>query len=152
MAHIEQPRPDPVHQQSLTAGTPTACMLQVQQAINQHDLEALVACFASGYESEFPAHPGRAFRGHAQLRANWSRIFSLVPDIHAELLCASEDGETVWTEWEWGGTRVDGLPFLQRGVTIQGVRDARIAWVRLYVEPVREDGHAIAVTTDGETS
>jgi ketosteroid isomerase-like protein len=123
---------------------PTACMLRVQAAINRQDLEALVACFAPEYASTFPAHPERAFGGHAQLRRNWTEIFALVPDIHAELLHAVEAGEAVWAEWEWTGTSRDGQPYLARGVTIQGVRDDRIVWTRLYMEPVQAGGHDIA--------
>jgi ketosteroid isomerase-like protein len=124
-------------------GAPTACLQRVQAAINQHDLEALVACFAPDYASTFPAHPERAFGGHAQLRHNWTEIFALLPDIHATLLHAVEAGEAVWTEWEWTGTTRDGAPYLARGVTIQGVRDDRIVWTRLYMEPVQAGGHAI---------
>ena len=130
---------------------PAGCMLRVQQAINRHDLDGLAACFAPDYESTFPVHPERAFQGHSQMRANWSQIFSLVPDIQADLLRCSVDGETVWTEWEWHGTQVDDVPFLQRGVTIQGVREDVIVWARLYVEPVQGGGHAIAVVPDRGT-
>lgn len=128
-----------------TPTDPASCMLRVQQAINQHDLDALTACFAPDYRSTFPAHPDRAFEGHGQMRANWSQIFATAPDVQAGLLRTAVDGDTVWTEWEWRGTRVDGLPFLQRGVTIQGVRDGLIHWVRLYIEPVQQGGHDIAV-------
>jgi hypothetical protein len=51
--------------------------------------------------------------------------------------CASE-GDTAWAEWEWTSTRADGTPFVMRGTTVQGVHWDRIAWVRLYMEPVQE--------------
>jgi ketosteroid isomerase-like protein len=89
---------------------------------------------------EFPAHPERAFRGHEQMRKNWTDIFSAVPDIKAGLLRYVADGDTVWAEWEWNGTRRDGAPFVHRGVTIQGVEQNRIIWVRLYMEPVQAGG------------
>ncbi len=116
---------------------PTALIGRLQQAINDHDLDALTACFDPNYHSEFPAHPDRAFRGHEQMRKNWMQIFAAVPDIEAALLRCVPDGDTVWAEWEWKGTRTDGIPFAQRGVTIQGVRRGRISWVRLYMEPVQ---------------
>jgi hypothetical protein len=37
-------------------------------AMNAHDIEAFVACFAEDYESERPAHPDRAFRGREKMR------------------------------------------------------------------------------------
>jgi ketosteroid isomerase-like protein len=110
----------------------------IQQATNQHDLDALVACFAPDYHSAFPAHPDRGFHGHEQLRKNWTQIFRAVPNIHVELLRCAAEGNTVWAEWEWTGTLVSGGPFLHRGVTIHGVEQGKTSWARLYMEPVRE--------------
>jgi hypothetical protein len=49
----------------------------------------------------------------------------------------------VWTEMRWKGTHLDGSPFLMRGVTVTGVRDDKIAWARLYMEPVEQGGSDI---------
>ncbi len=119
---------------------PAAVVELLQQAINGHDLDALAACFASDYRSEFPAHPDRTFRGHEQMRRNWAQIFGGVPDLAATLLACTVAGETAWAEWDWRGTRRDGAPFAMRGVTIQGIAGGRIAWVRLYMEPVEAVG------------
>jgi ketosteroid isomerase-like protein len=145
MTQIKQSQTDATQREG------TACILRLQQAINQHDLEAMASCFAPDYDSIFPAHPNRAFRGQPRMRVNWTRIFNFVPDIHAELLRVVERGETVWAEWEWRGTQVDGNPHHQRGVTIQGVRDSRIVWARLYIEPVQSDGHVIGTTPERGT-
>ena len=60
---------------------------RIREATNQHDLDALVACFAPEYQSAFPAHPDRAFQGHAQLRKNWTQIFRTVPRPHGVASC-----------------------------------------------------------------
>ncbi len=117
---------------------PAAVVERLREAINRHDLDALAACFAPDYRSEFPVHPDRAFRGHEQMRKNWSQIFGAVPDIEAMLLRCTSDRDTAWAEWEWRGARADGTPFVMRGVTIQGIQRTQIAWVRLYMEPVHE--------------
>jgi hypothetical protein len=117
-----------------------SCMKRVGQAINHHDLNALAECFDPDYQSEFPAHLDRAFRGHASMRRNWTQIFASVPDIHATLVRAVADGETVWTEWDWKGTRVDGEAFHHRGVTIQIIPQDRITRTWLYMEPVQDAG------------
>ena len=119
---------------------PTAVLERLRRAIDGHDLDALAACFEPDYHSEFPVHPDRAFRGHEQMRKNWTQIFGAVPDIEAALLRCASEGDTVWAEWEWTGTRADGAPFAVRGTTIQGVRHGLISWVRLYMEPVQEGG------------
>jgi hypothetical protein len=117
---------------------PAAAVERLLAAINAHDLEAMVACFADDYVNEWPAHPQRGFQGRAQVRQNWSQIFAGVPDLQARLPRMTVDGDTVWTEWDIAGTRGDGAAFLMRGVSIFGVAEGRLAWVRFYLEPVEE--------------
>src|SRR6266566_2433582 len=93
---------------------------RVVRATNQHDLEALAACFAEDYENETPAHPARSFRGGEQVRRNWEQIFGFVPDLRAEVLQRAIDDDTVWTEWEMTGTRRDGTAHHMRGVVVFG--------------------------------
>jgi ketosteroid isomerase-like protein len=123
-----------------TATGPLSVIARLGDAINRHDLDALAACFAPDYASEFPAHPDRAFRGHEQMRKNWTQIFGGVPDLAATLLRSAAEGDTAWAEWEWRGTRTDGAPFAMRGVTVVGVTDDRISWARMYMEPVETRG------------
>jgi ketosteroid isomerase-like protein len=107
-------------------------------AVNAHDLEALVACFAEDYVNETPAHPQRGFRGNQQVRRNWTQILAGVPDLRARLPRTAVDGDTVWAEWDMSGTRPDGAAFLMRGVVIFGVSGAAITSARFYLEPVEE--------------
>jgi len=115
---------------------PRATVERVARAMNAHDLDAFVACFAPDYASEQPAHPDRAFRGHDQVRRNWARIFASIPDLRAELRGVAVAGETAWTEWAWAGTQENGAPFDWRGVILFGVRGGQLAWGRLYMEAV----------------
>ena len=122
---------------------PLAVVLRLQAATNAHDLDALVDCFTADYVSEIPLHPSRGFRGGEQVRRNWAQILAGVPDLHSELVREAVDGNVVWAEWEWTGTRRDGAPHLMRGTTIVGVEGERIAWARFYMEPVVDDGVGI---------
>ena len=119
-----------------------AVVTRLRDAMNEHDLEALVDVFDPDFVSETPAHPQRTFRGADQVRRNWEQIFAGVPDLQADLLDAVVEGDTVWSEWDWHGTRRDGAPHRMRGVTIQRVRDARAVSVRFYMEPVDDGGPA----------
>src|SRR5690242_20350198 len=119
---------------------PLAVVLRLQAATNAHDLDALVDCFTPDYRSEIPLHPTRSFQGGEQVRRNWTQILAGVPDLHSELLRAAVDGNVVWAEWEWAGTRRDGVPHLMRGTTIVGVEGSQIGWARFYMEPVVDDG------------
>ena len=116
---------------------------RLHAAMNTHDIEAFVGCFAEDYDSTQPAHPDRAFRGRAQVRANWSAIFDAVPDFRADLLGVAAAGETTWSEWRWEGTQIDGGRLDMAGVIVFGVREDTVAWARLYVEPVEEAGAGI---------
>ena len=113
-------------------------------AMNAHDIDAFVACFADDYASEQPAHPDRAFTGSAQARANWSAIFAGFPDFRAELVRAdAAPGGVECSEWRWSGTQEGGAPLAMAGVVVCGVRDGRMAWARLYIEPVERGGAGI---------
>lgn len=109
---------------------------RLHDAMNAHDLDAFLDCFHHDYRSEQPVHPGRGFGGRDQVQANWSAIFASVSDFRAELLGHSEEETREWSEWRWTGTREDGSALDMAGVIVVGTRDGRIAWGRLYVEPV----------------
>jgi hypothetical protein len=121
-----------------------AVMDRLLRAMNAHDLDAFVACFGADYRSEQPAHPGRAFQGSDQVRENWTAVFAGVPDFSAELLVSetTQDGVEIG-EWRWRGTHGDGSAFAMCGVIVLGIHEDRIAWGRLYMEPVEEDGTEI---------
>ena len=122
-------------------------MDRILVALNAHDLDAFVGCFASDYRSEQPVQPGREFQGSDKVRENWSSVFAGVPDFGAELLtaCTTADGVEIG-EWRWQGTYTDGAPFAMRGLIVLGIEADRIAWGRLYMEPVEEAGAGIEQT------
>ena len=103
-------------------------------AMNAHDLDAAAGFFHEDYRSEQPAHPGRAFVGRAQMRANWEAMFAGVPDFRAEICRSVQDGDTTWTEWRWSGTRSDGQACEMRGVTLFEITGDQIVAGRLYME------------------
>ena len=105
---------------------------QLVEAMNAHDLDAVVQLFHSDYHSEQPAHPAREFGTSAQVRANWAAMFGGIPDFRAELLRSAVDGHTCWTEWH----RTDGQAFDMRGVALFELQDGLIVGGRLYMEPV----------------
>jgi ketosteroid isomerase-like protein len=125
------------------SASPAAVIAALAEATNAHDIDAFVALFAEDYESQQPAHPDRAFRGRDQVRANWSAVFTGVPDFRADLAATAVEGDCVWSEWRWRGRHTDGSRLDMAGVILFGVRAERIAWARLYVEPVEQEGQGI---------
>ncbi len=124
-----------------------AVLERLLRAVNEHDLEGMVACFADEYVNETPVHPLRGFTGNEQVRRNWRQIFGGVPDLCADMPRQIVDGDTAWTEWEMSGNRVDGLVFLIRGVVIFRIADDAIASARFYLEPVEETSGDVDVHT-----
>jgi ketosteroid isomerase-like protein len=127
----------------MAAVSPNATIERLQRAMNARDIDAFVDCFDPAYVSEQPLHPDRAFGGVEQVRTNWSSLFEALPDFRAELRATALHGDTAWSEWHWTATRADGEVFDWRGVIIMGIRDARITWARLYMEPTEFTGAGI---------
>lgn len=105
-------------------------------AVNAHDLDAVVACFAEDYVNETPVHPARGFTGRGQVRRNWAQMFAAVPDLRAAAPRRAVDGDVVWAEWEVRGTRADGTAHHLRGVVVFGTAGGVARWARFYLEPV----------------
>ncbi len=126
-----------------SSATALATVERLRDAINAHDIEAMVGCFHSEVRSEQPAHPTRGFQGSHNIRQNWTMIFAGVPNINAEILRSAVSDRAAWVEWRWCGSTRDGGPFNMRGVTVQEVEDGLIRAVSLYMEPVEVDGLGI---------
>lgn len=114
---------------------PASVITRLQQAINQHDLDAFVACFAPDYRSEQPLHPADSYTGRDRVRQHWASAFHEIPDIQVDLVRCATTAAEAWTEWYWRGTWANGTPLSVRGVIIFGIDQELIAWGRLYMLP-----------------
>ena len=123
-------------------------LFELKDAFNKRDIEALVACFDENYYSEQPVHPERTFQGREMLRKNWASNFEEMPDFSAQLTRYATNGDVVWTEWEWQGSRKDNSKLFMRGVMIVGIGEGKITWARLYVEPVEINGKGIEAAVE----
>ncbi len=122
---------------------PLEVIERLARVTSDHDLDAIVACFAEDYLNQTPAHPLRGFRGREQVRRNWGQILGGVPDLKAALLATVVDGGTVWSEWLMSGTRHDGAEHEMRGVIIFELEDGLIRAARFYLEPVERDSGSV---------
>lgn len=122
---------------------PAAVVGRLCEAMNEHDLEALISCFDPDFQSEQPNHPNRAFHGTDQVRKNWSAIFGTMPDFQAEVLAVVHRDNMVWSEWRWVGTLLGDTRKEMRGVIIFGLQAHRIVSARLYMEPTETNGEDI---------
>ena len=108
-------------------------------AVNAHDFDAAASVVHQNYRSEQPTHPGRAFVGRDQMRANWQAMFAGIPDFHAEVVRSVCDGDTIWSEWHWAGTQDSGQPFEMRGVTLFEIAGDHVVAGRLYLENIERE-------------
>ena len=128
---------------------PLAVIERLLEALNRHDLDAFVACFASDYRSEQPLHPDRAFQGRDQVRQNWAAVFAGMPDVQWDLLRSAVSGDVVWIEVSGRGTRLsDGAHVALGGVLINQVQNEHIVSARIYFDEIAAAGAGIDSSID----
>lgn len=109
-------------------------------AISRHDPDAVARCFAKDYEDEAPARPGEVVQGRDEVRANFARMFTSMPDVRATIIRLAEREDEAWIEWRLSATRDDGSTMDFVGVNIFGVADGAFRWGRIYTELARSAG------------
>jgi ketosteroid isomerase-like protein len=113
---------------------------QMRAALDAHDLDVFVEFFREDYVGERPRHPGSPMSSREDVRRNWAEVIRDVPDLRVDVPAAVEDGNTIWSEWRAYGTARSGAMLELRGVIIFGIQDDRVAWSRMYMEPVEQEG------------
>jgi hypothetical protein len=98
---------------------------RVIEALNAHDLDAFVACYAPDATIE-NGHDKVVARGHDELRARYGPMFEESPDVRVESLSRTDVGEFVVQE-----ERVTGRGEPQRHVAVYLVQNGVIARERL---------------------
>ena len=111
---------------------------QMRAALDAHDLDAFLEFFREDYVGERPRHPGAKISSREDVRTNWAEVISDVPDLRVEVPAAVEDGNRIWSEWRAYGTARSGAMLELRGVIIFGIQDGRVAWSRMYMDPVEQ--------------
>lgn len=119
------------------ARSDSSVLIKMEAAINAHDIDMFVNCFANDFVGEQPVHPERNVTGVEHVRQNWTGLFAQVPDLRAKLVTHTIAGDMGWAEWHWQGNQINGTEFNLRGVTVVGLRENTIVWARLYMEPVQ---------------
>ncbi len=111
-------------------------------AVSRHDPDAVARCFAEDYEDVAPARRGGVVRGRDEVRANFVRMFTSMPDVKAAIVCPARgtgergvDGVAAVRDSSDDGTIMDFV-----GVNIFGVAGGTFRWDRIYTELARSAG------------
>lgn len=126
---------------------PRLVVERLQRAMNNRDIDEFVDCFDPLYHTEQPTHPDKAYRGRERIHKEWTEIFRRLPDFQAKLIRSAVEQDVVWAEWHWSGTQRSKARVDLLGVAIFGVRNNRLTWGRLYMEPFQKPGAGIEAIT-----
>jgi SnoaL-like domain len=103
----------------------------LRDAINSHVPQRIADCFTEDYVAERPLRPAEGFIGSGEVAANWTKILAGLPDLHVEILRHAQNGDELWSEWEYRGTAPTGTTVVLRGPVIlpqpAGLTDSRSA-------------------------
>ena len=104
-------------------------LVEVLDAFNRHDLDAIMEFFAEDCTFDFPRGPepwGSRHVGKDQVRAALASRFSGIPDVHygedRHWVC----GDFGVSEWLLTGTTAAGVPLAVRGCDHWEFRDGKI--------------------------
>lgn len=120
--------------------TPAEVLDQLVAATNAHDVDRLVECFADDYVLSDPVHPARSFTGSAQVRQNWTTMFTAVPDVRLSVQNHVVTDAGFWLEASQVGNRRDGLRLEMRTVFIAAIAGGRVTSAHMYAAPVELGG------------
>jgi hypothetical protein len=98
---------------------------RVVEALNAHDIDAMVACYAPDATIEV-GYDHVGVRGHEEMRERYPAMFERFPALAVEALARTEVGEFVVQE-----EVVTGRGDHQRHVAVYLIRDGLIARERL---------------------
>lgn len=106
-------------------------MMQVLDAFNRHDLDAIMEYFAEDCSFDFPRGPqpyGQRFIGKAQVREALAGRFKGIPDVHYgdDRHWISASGDQGVSEWTLTGTTTAGIYVEVRGCDLWEFRDGKI--------------------------
>jgi ketosteroid isomerase-like protein len=112
-----------------------AVVNRLNDAINQHDIEALMAVFSADcvFENTAPSPDGGRFEGQDAVRGFWARWFAWNPGARFDTEEIFATGDRCVVRWVYRKTR-NGQPWHVRGVDLFRVRDGLVTEKLAYIK------------------
>lgn len=121
---------------------PKRLLERFHTALNTRDITNLVHLLQVDFEQFRIGQSQRNTVGIEAARQEWERMFTTFNDFRADLVRQAIEGNVVWSEWRFSGSRGAGQggDLRQEGVIILGVEEGLIAWTRTYLVDVAAEG------------
>lgn len=116
-------------------------------AFNQHDADAVMACFTADavfFTAAGPTATGRRIEGEAAIRAAFVAVWTEMPDVRWTVRRSRVFDDGGLTEWLFTGTRADGTRLEAEGLDLFTFAGDRVASKSAF----RKDCPAIPAMTD----
>ena len=107
----------------------TQTLVDIADAFNRHDLDAIMAFFADDAVFETPRGPepyGRRFVGADEVREGFAARFAGIPDVHYGDDTHWVSGNRGVSEWTLTGTTTDGERIEVRGCDLWTFREGKV--------------------------
>ncbi len=126
---------DGIEEDQTTTATTTAVM-RLNDALNRHDVDAVMAAMTDDcvFENTYPPPDGERFEGQAAVRAFWENMLSSSPSAHFEAEEMFATGDRCVVRWRYTYDGPDGQMRHIRGVDVLRVRDGKVAEKLAYVK------------------
>ncbi|HUY99125.1 MAG TPA: nuclear transport factor 2 family protein [Thermomicrobiaceae bacterium] len=113
-----------------------AVVQQVEEAVNRHDVEAVLALMTEDcvFENTFPAPDGTRHEGRAAVRTAFADLFRSSPRASFDREDCFACGERATVRWRYHWIDADGTPGHVRGTDILRLRDGKLVEMLSYVK------------------
>jgi ketosteroid isomerase-like protein len=119
-----------------TTATTLATVERFNAALNQHDVDAVMALMTIDcvFENTYPPPDGERFTGQAAVRAFWAGMLRDSPAAHFTIEEIFAAGDRCTVRWRYDYASADGASGHIRGADIFRVRDGKVAEKLSYVK------------------
>lgn len=123
-------------QRDQAAQTTMAAVARLNDALNRHDVDAVMAAMSDDcvFENTYPPPDGERFEGQDFVCAFWENMLRSSPSAHFEAEEIFAAGDRCVVRWRYTYDGPDGQTEHIRGVDVLRVRDGKVAEKLAYVK------------------
>lgn len=118
------------------AQTTIAAVTRLNDALNRHDVDAVMAAMTDDcvFDNTYPPPDGQRYEGQDAVRAFWDDMLHSSPHAHFATEEIFASGDRCVVRWRYTYDGPDGAAHHIRGVDVLRVRDGKVAEKLAYVK------------------